>query len=170
MALIPLPLLGIWSAIKSISWQTWVAIALAIAILISVVYVYNLKSDISSLKTTNSELSTKVGALSQDLTKANTNNVQLKAQAKLDTAKLNAYQAILGDSDTALALAQKKLDKDAKREATVAKKPGLVTIKTKKSYDSLEREFQCVSGQLESCYPASSSSDVKAPKSKKTPK
>lgn len=169
MGLIPLPLSGIWSAIKSISWQTWVAIVLAITILLSVIYVYSLKSNITDLNNTNSQLTSQVTSLSEDLGKANKNNTELKAEAKLNIAKLNAYQAILGDSDAALEFARNKLDNDAKRESTVAKKPGLVTIKTKKSYDSLEREFQCVSGQLESCYPVSSSSDAKAqPKKKQT--
>jgi cytochrome c biogenesis factor len=170
MVLIPSVLSGIWSGVSSLSAKAWGIIALCLILVVSGVYVYTLRSSVVTLQTNNSALAAKNAAITLDLTKANKNNIELKQQAKEDGARLNAYQAVLGDADVVLALTKAKMDKDAKREATVAKKPGLVTIKTKKSYNNLEKEFQCISGQLDACYSAPSSPAAGDTPKKVTPK
>lgn len=154
-------LLGIWREID-VKWAL-VIIAGAIlttALVITCVQLDNLEEAKVALEVSNKRLDTNNKALAID-------NKKLAEDMAVSQKLLNAYGKVLGDSDLVLDVLKAKMERDKAREAVVAKKPGLVTIQTKKSYEALEREFACVSGQLEFCYQSSSSGVQQPPKSKK---
>lgn len=113
----------------------------------------------------NTELSNSLKITRNNYDQAVNERDDIAEKFKNSTAMLNAYQGLLGDSQFVLEAVRAKMEKDKKREATVAKKPGLVTRQTQKSYNSLEDQFSCVSGDMESCARLQSSSQP-APKKK----
>lgn len=113
----------------------------------------------------------KVETLSGELANATTKieNLEksikdIKTESALRERAMNTYQKVLNANQTALDKKVAQLDKAAKREKIVAAKPGLVTKIAKKQYNAFEREYACLTGNLEFCSPQQSSQDVQEKK------
>lgn len=146
---------AIW---KGINLQTLAIVALLI-LGVAATYVYN-KSIEANKRLINqvSVLESSLDSQKKLYSSAIKDRDALRLQAVSDAAKLNAYQSILRSNQTALDELKSQLNKDKQRESVVAKKPGLVAEMTKKSYNSLEDDFACISGNMDACLRVHSSS------------
>lgn len=143
-----------------------IAVLVILGLLGAGTYMYRTAlSNNEALLLQNSELSGNLKVARNNYDQALSERDDMAEKLKNSTAMLNAYSSLLGDSQFVLDAVRVKMEKDKKREATVAKKPGLVTKQTQKSYNSLEDQFSCISGDMESCARLQSSSQP-APKKK----
>ncbi|QFR57643.1 i-spanin [Serratia phage Slocum] len=155
---------AIWNVIKK---PQVLVMILILALIGTGSYFYSEAIDNNrQLLKTNVELTNAVKIARNNYDVAVAERDSFRDDLRTKTALLNAYQSFLGDNQMVLDAIRIKMEKDKKREDVVAKKPGLVTKQTKKSYNSLEDNFSCISGNMESCVHLESSSRAVQPKNK----